>query len=29
MMIIELQNYISNFKNDNDVRLLFQNVRFW
>ena len=29
MMIIELQNYISNLKNDNDVRLLFQNVRFW
>ena len=29
MMIIELQNYILNLKNDNDVRLLFQNVRFW
>ena len=29
MMIIELQNYFLNLKNDNDVRLLFQNVRFW
>ena len=29
MMIIELQNYISNLKNDNDVRLVYQNVRFW